>query len=374
MLSVQAYLRTEGQDLQTLKEGYAINYRINEELGVVCLNYNQIESDMRQPIVIECRQLILEMGTWNVISISFEKFHNFAEDRTPDFDWSDFKTYEKLDGSILTFWHHKTHGWQIATRSVPDGSTSTGDSDMSFKDLVLLTLKDMGLTFEGVTSYMEPGYSYVCELCCPENQVVVQHQTRSLTLLAVRSIREPYFKECDLETWSSWNPQFPLPLVTRYDGFSQEAILSNVQERNPIEHEGYVLVDKNFNRVKIKSDAYCLMSHQRDGLGKSNRARLELIFSLQDDDIIGLLPKYVQDKIIDLKLRVANLAKKLDFDYQGIKHVDNQKEFALIVLDKQANFVSPAMFAMKKGVCSTGMDYIKQTSVASVLRLLELDD
>lgn len=373
MLLVQAYLRSVGT-LESLKGQYAINYRVDDKLGVVCLNYNQIESNLALSIVQECRQLILELDTWNVVSISFEKFFNYSEQRSPDFNWSNFKTYEKLDGSIVTFWHHKNYGWQLATRSIPNGEASVDDSGLTFKELVMLTLEDMGLSFELVTSFMEPGYSYITELCCPENQVVVHHQVRSLTLLAVRSIQEPYFKECDLETWASWNSNFPLPLVALYDGFSLEAVLAAVQGRKPIEHEGYVLVDKNFNRVKIKSDLYILLSHQRDGLGKSEKTRLALVLSEQDDDIMGLLPKFVQDKITNLKIRVTDLAKKIDSDYQSVKDIETQKGFALVVMDPETNFVYPAMFAMRKGICSTGMEYIKHASQMTILRLLGLDE
>ena len=370
MLNVQAFLRSGGT-LESLKEKYAINYRINEDLNVVCLNYNQINSDMNEEIVKECRQLILELDTWDVKSISFKKFHNVAEQKSPEFDWSDFKTYEKLDGSIVTFWHHKDYGWEISTRSVPDANTNMDDTDMTFQDLVILTLKDMGLTFDQVTAFMEPGYSYVCELTAPENQVVVHHEERKLTLLAVRSIHEPFFKECDLEIWEGYNPDFPLPIVTRYDGFSKDAILAEVQERNPIEHEGYVLVDKSYNRVKVKSDAYCLMSYQRDGLGKSNRARLELIFSDKVDDVIGLLPKFVQGKILSLQTALNTLVSSINQTYAEIKHIESQKDFAAEALKYK---YSAVLFQMKSGRITDPLDWFKTASVKSVLGWLQLEE
>ena len=370
MLQTQKFLR-DGHSLEELKTLYAINYRINEELGVVCLNYNQINSDMSEQIVKECRQLILELDTWDVASISFLKFHNVAEQKSPEFDWSSFKTYEKLDGSIVTFWYNKIYGWEIATRSVPDANTNMDDTDMTFQDLVILTLKDMGLTFDQVTSCMEPGYSYVCELMTPENQVVVHHQDRKLVLLAVRSIHEPFFKECDLEIWKGWNPDFPLPIVTLYPGFSREAVLAAVQERNPIEHEGYVLVDKNFNRVKVKSDAYCLMSYQRDGLGKSNRARLELIFSDKVDDVIGLLPKYVQDKILSLQTALNTLVQSINKTYAEIQHIESQKDFAAEAIKYR---YSAALFALRGGRITDPLEWLKKASVKSVLGWLQVDE
>ena len=246
-----------------------------------------------------------------------------------------------------------------------------GDSSMTFKDLVMLTLEDMGLTFDHLTSCMELGYSYICELLTPENQVVVHHQDRKLVLLAVRSIHEPFFKECDLEIWKGWNPDFPLPIVTLYSGFSKEAVMAAVQERNPIEHEGYVLVDRNFNRVKVKSDAYCLMSYQRDGLGKSNRARLELIFSDKVDDVIGLLPSFVQEKITSIQVALTKLVQEIAVTYAEIKHIETQKDFAAEALRYK---YSAVLFALRGGKIVDPLQWFKTASVKNVLAWLQLED
>jgi len=123
MLRTQEYLRS-GKTLEDLKSELAIRYRVDEKLNVVCLNYSMIESPMSNEIVQECRSLILDMGSWDVLGWSFKKFFNYGEGHIPsDFDWNQFETFEKLDGSLITVWHHSKYGWQIATRSVPDGSS-----------------------------------------------------------------------------------------------------------------------------------------------------------------------------------------------------------------------------------------------------------
>jgi len=368
MLEVQKFLLSN--TLSDLKEKYAINYRVGDIESLVSLNYNQIESPMGEKIVQECRQLILELDTWRVVSIALDKFFNYAEQKSPEFDWSSFKTYEKIDGSLISFFHYNGQ-WYCATRSVPGANTPVDETGMTFKDLVLLTLKDMGTSWEGLTSYMEPGYTYICELTSEENRVVCQYNERKLTLLAIRSIHEPFFKENNLEIWEGYNQDFPLPLVTRYDGFSKEAILAEVQERNPTEHEGYVLVDKNFNRVKIKSNAYCLMSYQRDGLGKSNRARLELIFSDKVDDVIGLLPKFVQEKILSLQTALNNLVQSINQTYAEIKNIESQKGFAAEAIKYR---YSAALFALRGGRITDALEWLKRASVKCVLGWLQVDE
>lgn len=371
MLKTQEFLRNGGT-LEQLKERFAIGYRINEALRVVSLNYNQIESPMSEEIVQECRCLILELDTWDVKGITFRKFFNHGEGYVPqDFDWSRFRTYEKLDGSLIALWYHDTEDWQIATRSVPDGSSQVDESGLTFRELVLQTLEDMGVSWQRFINAMEPRYTYIYELMTPENQVVVHHHDRKLVLIGVRSTREPHFKESSLENWEGYNPDFPVPVVRLYEGFSKEVILTEVQGRNPLEHEGFVLVDQNYNRVKVKSDAYCLLSHQRDGLGKSNRARIELILSEKDDDVLHTLPQFVQDKIMDLKAKIQALSHQIDTTYSQIRHIELQKDFALEALKHR---YSPALFSIRMGRYGSAIDWLKAMSAKSVLDYLNEQD
>jgi hypothetical protein len=370
MLLTQEFLRNGGT-LQDLKDRYGIAARIDETEGLVCLNYSMIESPMGEPIVQECRQLILSLKDYSVVSFGLLKFFNYGEGHCPSaFNWDNFDTYEKLDGSLIAFYHWNGK-WHCATRSVPGGYSTVDDSGLSFKDLVLMALKDMGTSWDEVTSHFEPGYTYVAELTCPENQVVVAHKGRKLTLLAIRSLAAPFFKESNIYTWASWHPGFPLPLVTLHEGFSLEAVKEFVQTRNPLEHEGFVLVDANFNRIKLKSDSYCLMAHQRDGLGKSNKARLELILSEKDDDVMSILPPYVQDKITLLKSKLVSLVSSIDRVYDEIKDTETQKDFAMLALKHR---FSGVLFALRSGKVTTAIEWFKNASPKSTLEWLNMEE
>lgn len=62
-LNVQRYLR-DGKTLADLEAELGI--KSSENGNLVVLNYNQIESPKTDPIVMECRQLALEKGTWDL--------------------------------------------------------------------------------------------------------------------------------------------------------------------------------------------------------------------------------------------------------------------------------------------------------------------
>lgn len=70
MLAIQQYIRKNG--LEKAIDTFKLKVKIYEHK--IHLKYNQIESDMSLMEVQECRGLILDKVTLDVISMSFFKF------------------------------------------------------------------------------------------------------------------------------------------------------------------------------------------------------------------------------------------------------------------------------------------------------------
>jgi predicted transcriptional regulator len=132
-----------------------------------------------------------------------------------------------------------------------------------------------------------------------------------------------------------------------------------------------VLVDKNFNRVKIKSSAYVFMSSRRDSLGKSNKARIELIQNDAVDDVLSSLPEFVQGKILGLQRKLKTLVQTCDALYQAVKDEDTDKDFALKV---QHGGYSSVMFALRRGKAVDSWEHFKRMSPKRVLEYLDEED
>lgn len=362
-LQVQKALRSGKWSLQRLKDELSISVREYPDLGVVCLNYNQVLSPMGNPIVQECRALVLDAETWDVRSWVFGKFFNLGEGHVPrEFDWNAFKTYEKLDGSLIHFWFHPERGWQCGTRSVPDANTGLDDTGLTFKQLVLQTMAEMGTDWNHFVSFLDPNFCYAFELTTPENQVVVEYPKRMLTLLAARNLKT--LQEHPIEGWFGTSA---FPLVKLYSGWNLDAVKQEVQGRDPKAYEGFVLVDQYFNRVKIKSEAYVFMSSRKDSLQKSNKARIELILADAADDVMPSLPVYIQDKIRRLQAKIRILVGNIDAMYEGVRGIEGDRDFALKV---QHSGLSTPMFALRKGKAKNGLDFFKKTSPKRVLEYL----
>lgn len=104
MLSVQRLLR-DGRTLDDLNKLYGIDATHSETDPLVILNYDQIESPKTHPVVRECRGLVLEKDTWNVVARAFTRFFNYGETDC-QFDWSKFTATTKEDGSLLLLYRY----------------------------------------------------------------------------------------------------------------------------------------------------------------------------------------------------------------------------------------------------------------------------
>src|SRR5574344_1742136 len=71
--------------------------KIVEEGNLVLFKYSQIDSDFFNPIVRECRGIILEKDTWRVVAYPFKKFFNFGEAYADKIDWESAVVETKED-------------------------------------------------------------------------------------------------------------------------------------------------------------------------------------------------------------------------------------------------------------------------------------
>ena len=150
------------------------------------LSYSQTESNFSSDVVQECRGLILERGSWNVVAMPFKKFFNYGEQHADRLDWGTAKVYEKLDGSLLTLYFHSGE-WHVATSKLPaaDGKLPSGGvaGCGTFAELFWSVWRRKGYrTPESRTT------CYMFELCNPPHPLSPP-TTRTCTLTPTRTAR-----------------------------------------------------------------------------------------------------------------------------------------------------------------------------------------
>jgi hypothetical protein len=188
----------------------------------------------------------------------------------------------------------------------------------------------------------------------------VKHFTNSITLLAARDLSS--LKEIDVFNLNICS----IPNVRSYALNKLDEIVDFVSSLNPLQHEGVVILDSNFNRIKVKNASYVAFSKLRDTLGTSDRNCLELILSEKDDDVIVALPQEITDNLLKIKSNVVKMFKDYDLQYQSILaqanniNPNDKKTFA-ITLQKHKELWQTPFFHMYSGKSSNIKEFIAKS-------------
>ena len=340
---IQDFLRTTPNGVEELKKQFAIDCKRHGDYPQLCLfKYNQIDSPMGNPLVQEARGLILdESDNWKVICYTFCKFFNHKEPHAAQIDWSTAVVEEKLDGGLMQLYRYDNK-WHVATSGVPDASGVVNGYDKTFKDLFWETWKKQGLDIE----LLHQDYCYALELTGPMNRVVVDYAESKLSFIGCRLL--PDLREVTLLPWRAPQPRsFPVSSV--------EDCIKDAEALNPLQQEGFVVRDRDFNRIKIKSPAYIMLHHAKDSLSKKRMC--EVIRKGEYDEFklaIDSLPE-LKKVFDDLDAKHRSVVSKIHEMWDWIRDVESQKDFASV--------------ATKLGPASTVLFLMRKTnwSVAQVL-------
>jgi hypothetical protein len=257
--------------LDKLCAKHALVARKHPVLPIVQLSYTQRGSDMRQSIPQECRGLIIEKDSHRVVCLPFTKFFNALEPNAPSsFDWSTARAYEKIDGSLMALYHYAGQ-WHVASSKLPA-------ADGLVPHTKATTFANAFWRAWRAAGYQLPARkdcNYMFELALPEHCIVVRHAEATLTLIGARDVET--LEELDCETIASVNGWRSAPRLD-FGGegacagkaASLEAVREAARALNPVEHEGFVVVDANFRRLKIKSPGYVALHHMRGNPGSAS--------------------------------------------------------------------------------------------------------
>ena len=227
-----------------------MDIKIHYDGSLAIFNYG-IGADFHNPIVQEARGIIIDMTSYAVVCWPFRKFGNYIESYADEIDWNSAQVQEKIDGSIMKlYWYNNQWNW--ATNGVINAANANvSNTNMSFLDLIQKAVNYNNIDFQSLL----PAYTYIFELVSPYNKIVIDYKKPMLYHLGTRSNLNGRELNVDIEI------QKPAlyPIHTFEDALAAAEKL-NVADKD-VEHEGFVVVDKNWHRIKIKSPAYLALHH-----------------------------------------------------------------------------------------------------------------
>lgn len=381
-LLVQKFL--EDHSFGELAQNHGVYASFSKDGQVWSLNYDQLEAKESDPLSQQCRGLILSLedggavqgeiindkinrdhiipGKTKILAGPMFRFFNHGQGQST-INWSDptLKVCEKLDGTLAILWFNPfKQEWFMATRSVPYADLLMDNGIYTFRTLFDKALKSTtGLDFPTFTRDLPTTHTFCFELTTPLNRIVVAYPDYKLTLLAARN----------LETGIEEDPHSfahilkGIKVAEEHSFSTVDNLLSWVSSLNPIEHEGVVVKDGNFNRIKVKNASYVAMSKIRDRLGSSERNLIEIIMKEKDDDVKQFLAEELILNMEKLKGGLILALQSHDQKFADIKSkVDpnspsKQKNFALLVNAEKGLWSAP-MFQMYAGKCANMRDFL----------------
>ena len=317
-------------------------------------SYNMIESPMDNPIVQASRGCILDSANnWGVVCWGFNKFFNLGEPNAAVVDWTTVKFYEKADGSLIQVYYYDGK-WHTATTGTPDAGGEVNGYGLSFSDLfwkalelyydeetvsLMRGLKELDPDGKFAMAKMS-GMTFMFELVGPMNQVVVSYDL-GLKLLGIRDQNGQ--EHTTNMNCAQYFYDVPRPKKYKYKSLDEAMILFDQVEGH--QFEGFVAVDANFNRVKIKHPGYVNLHRIRDGL--SRPGIMELIQKGDSEEVVVYFPQ-LKEMHDAMKIWFENLVVRLEAAYATVSHLTIRKDYALAVQAMNLPFKN-TLFNLLKG-------------------------
>jgi len=345
MLEVQKYLKA-AHTFEMLTAEYGIKVNRHIEYPMAILNYDQIESPKMELIVRECRGLVLDTNTFEIVAGCMPRFFNMGEalEITNDFVWDDKMTMRtKEDGSIITyFWNPYAKAWTVKTRG-SWADMPIGENLPRWDELVLSLLPELpyGECFDTACSY-------VFELCTEFNQVVRLYPEPKLFLLTIIiNVNNEEFVDGGI-TWCANAKGLERPaLINLKDEAAVRAYIQTLEETDGTA-EGLVLRDRNNLRMKVKSSTYLAYSRLgNNGNISSDKNLVPLILANEQDEAIAIYPR-IKERVYELEMVINDLFNDLSCVWHKCHLIEDQKEFALTVIKEFKSPFSSILFTLKK--------------------------
>ena len=226
---------------------------------------------------------------------------------------------------IQLYWDWHKEIWCVGTTGTPEADGEVNNKfGTTFADLFWNAIGSMRGKFNGINSnnnesfdldFLVKGHAYAFELTTPYNIVVKPHATSSVTLLGIRNVDT--LEEFNYEKLRDVERLFDgVPLVKAFDINAMDAgALIRTFEGMPWSEEGYVVIDANFNRVKIKNPAYVAVHHLKSKTGEHNI--MGVVKSNEIEEFAATFPER-KEEIFKLKVGYDALVVRLEVTWDEL--------------------------------------------------------
>lgn len=288
---------------------------------LVNLNYDQIDAREDDELACLCRGLIVcdyGDGDYFIVAHPFPRFFNHGSSHAAPLNWDGRVVFqEKLDGTLCIVYYWKGD-WRVATRGNPDANIPCADGLTFAQKFVRASgQREVGefldkISLDGAGG-CEYDVTYCFELVGPDNQIVVPYENSRIVFLAAYATN--YYSSEEMPAYSQGIQPDYLPRQWKFDSFN-DAVDWLEENTTGLDLEGFVAVDSNGNRVKVKSKKYLTIARTISRI-TTQEDMLECIIRGIDDDVMAWVPESRRLEIESLKLKFSSWMARLDSQIEG---------------------------------------------------------
>lgn len=358
MLNIVKFIIEHPHDWEALLTSPPYSLSIKRKDTRILFKYSQIESDFSLDIVKEARGLILEDKTWKVICYPFNKFFNFGEEYADNIDWESAVVETKEDGSLIKIYFYNDE-WKIATNGTIDAEDAELQSGpyKNFRQLFDAAAEKCHFDFSKLNRY----FTYCCEICSEFNIIICPQSEMRLIHIGTRNNRT--FQEVETD--------IGIPHPQRYALSSLEDCIAMAKTFD-FTKEGFVVKDKNYNRIKVKSEDYVRVHRLANNGSMTEERAIELIRANELDEFFTYFPHY-KEYIGRIKAKIAALSYTIDKDISRARVIkensSSRKDFAAWVAGLSSLEKAIAFLVYDEKI-ESGDQYIASLTTKKLARLI----
>jgi RNA ligase len=294
-------------ELEKMREAKLLEKQVHPSHHLTIWNYSQTcqyDNNWNETLLM-CRGLVTD-NEGNIVARPFKKFFNLEEKKHVHSDT--YTIWEKVDGSLGILFCYNGE-WIISSR----GSFT---SDQSRKAGEIL-----GKT-EGRPDFLVDGNTYLFEIVYPENQIVLNYGSEEKLV---------FLGFVNNETGEEFTPdkveqsEFEIPTKHELGDYNSVSAL------NWENHEGFVVVFSNGQKMKIKFEWY--LKRHKIVWSLTNRLLWEYLSEGKVDELLEALPDefyaIVKEEIAILQEKWMEIYEICGLDYyRCFDHSTTRKYFA----------------------------------------------
>jgi len=319
-----------------------INYAVAFE---DTFSFTPKRSQLNMEIRRECRGLIFDTATGQLISRPYHKFFNAGEKKETQLNkinlYEPHVVLEKLDGSMIRP-IPTAEGFRLATKA---GVTDVAMNAEEF-------ISDRPHYAKFIEKCFRKGTTPIFEWVSRKNRIVIDYPEDNLILTAIRYneigsyVTYKVMKQY-AEAWS-------IPVVKAIAGDATDITKVVDHIRKWDDGEGVVIRFDDGHMVKIKADDYVLRHRSKDSISQEKNV-LQTVLEDSVDDLVPLLTPEDADRLRDFQsafwASVLDVCIDMDHLFQiGNKKYPDKKDFAVQYVQKETlPIYAPIMYGMKGG-------------------------